>query len=77
MAYSNLHQSAKGKQNLTGLTIGGQGLAQQQQVNTAGGVYGLTSAEHDSVRGMQNELPDAANQEDLIMMNIPREGNAD
>lgn len=58
---------------MAGLTVGGQGIGQQ---NT--GVYGLASAEHDSVRGMQDtNQGDNANQEDLIMMNIPREGNAE
>lgn len=53
-----------------GLTIGGSGIGQAGANN----IYG--NAEHDSVRangGGDNENAG----EDLIMMNIPREGNAD
>ena len=57
-----------------GLTVGGSGIGHQ---NTSGMaiMHNNSQLEHDSIR-MNNTDQDQLG-EDFIMMNIPREGNAD
>ena len=70
----NMSAKHNKQQHLMGLTIGGQGINSQ---NTSGiaGLQNNSQMDHDSMR--MNNLDQDQLGEDFIMMNIPREGNAD
>jgi|LauGreStaDraftv2_3_1035109.scaffolds.fasta_scaffold325374_1 Rieske Fe-S protein len=77
MQYGNIHKSAKNKnqQHFVGLIIGGAGVG-----GNTSNMGMVATGNPESVRGANNNEGSVENErvgEDIQMMNIPAEGNAD